>query len=81
MRKQWIPGPSFSGGSGLGTRLLSEALLRLIYLPNISTHIIYQQIAYGGKLSWGPNFVLCYLQLIRVFIFVVSNLHRKTHPS
>ena len=21
MRKQWIPGPSFSGGSGLGTRL------------------------------------------------------------
>jgi len=30
MRKQWIPGPSFSGGSGLGTRLDSDQFMNQV---------------------------------------------------
>ena len=31
MRKQWIPGPSFSGGSGLGTRLMEMVVVETLW--------------------------------------------------
>jgi len=37
-------------------------------------------ILYSGKLSWGPNFVLCYLQLIRVFNFHSVHFTQEDTP-
>ena len=39
------------------------------------------QILYSGKFSWGPNFVLCYLQLIRVFNFRSVHFTQENTPD
>jgi len=37
-------------------------------------------IPYSGKFSWGPNFILCYLQLIRVFNFHSVHFTQENTP-
>jgi len=37
-------------------------------------------LQYTGKFSWGPNFALCYLQLICVFNFHSVHLTQENTP-
>ena len=45
--------------------------------PTLKCGICY---TYSGKSSWGPNFVLCYFQLIHVFNFRSVHFTQENTP-
>ena len=58
--------PSKTGAAG---ETASPHTVRYAVVDHTVRYAVLDHIPYRGKFLWGPNFILCYLQLIRVLNF------------